>query len=61
MMQTADETARRTAFAALVEAQDSNMSVAESRRAVAERFGMSEAEVLRLEREGIEGQWPPLG
>jgi hypothetical protein len=47
---------RRAAFAALVEAQDGGMSVPGSRRAVAERFGVSEAEVLR-----VEGQWPPLG
>jgi hypothetical protein len=52
---------RRAAFAALVEAQDHEMSVADSRRAVAERFEMTEAEVLSVEREGIEGQWPPLG
>jgi hypothetical protein len=58
---TQDDTARRLAFAALVEAQDGDMRVADPRRAVAERFGMSEAEVLRLEREGIDGQWPPLG
>jgi len=59
---TPDDTARRMqAFAALVAAQDADMSVADSRRAVAERFGLSEAEVLRVEREGIERQWPPLG
>ena len=56
-----DNDRRKQAFAALVEAQDGEMSVADSRRAVAERFGLSEAEVLKLERDGIEGQWPPLG
>jgi hypothetical protein len=61
MTQPADETTRRLAFAALVEAQDGGMSVADSRRAVAERFGMTEAEVLAVEREGITSQWPPLG
>ena len=60
-MQTADDATRRLAFAALVAAQDADMSVADSRRAVGERFGLSEADVLRLEREGIDGQWPPLG
>jgi hypothetical protein len=56
-----ENTARRMeAFAALVEAQDSEMSVADSRRAVAERFGLTETEVRGLEREGIESQWPPL-
>jgi hypothetical protein len=59
--QDEDTARRREVFAALVEAQDGQMSVAASRRAVAERFGLSEAEVLRVEREGIAGQWPPLG
>ena len=61
MTEPADETTRRMAFAALVEAQDEGMSVADSRRAVAERFGMTEAEVAAVEREGIQRQWPPLG
>src|SRR5262249_12456834 len=50
---TPDDTARRMqAFAALVEARDGERSVADSRRAVAERFGLSEAEVPRVQREG---------
>jgi hypothetical protein len=62
MTQPADEMPRRKeAFAALVEAQDGEMSVADSRRAVAERFRLTEAEVLAVEREGIQWQWPPLG
>ena len=60
-MQTADDATRRLAFGALVQAQDGLMSVADSRRAVGERFGLSEAEVLKLEREGSDGKWPPLG
>ena len=50
---TPDDTARRMqAFAALVEARDGERSVADSRRAVAELFGLSEAEVPRVQREG---------
>jgi len=49
------------AFRALVEAQDAEMSVAQSRALVADRFGLTEHQVLRIEREGMDGQWPPLG
>ena len=51
---------RMEAFLALVEAQDGRMSVAESRKAVAERFGLSEQQVRQIEREGLDGNWPPL-
>jgi hypothetical protein len=44
----------------LVEAQDSEMTVAQSHRAIAQRFGASEAQVRAVEREGLEGNWPPL-
>jgi hypothetical protein len=48
-------------FLALVEAQDGGTSVAESRSIIAGRFGVSELEVQRIEQEGLEGEWPPLG
>ncbi|MBN9521856.1 hypothetical protein J0H58_25625 [bacterium] len=51
---------RKEIFLAVVEAQDSGMPVARSRAAVAERFGVSEAEVRDIEREGLAAQWPPL-
>jgi hypothetical protein len=54
------EERRKEIFQALVEAQDQEMTVARSREAVAERFGVSEAEVRRIEREGLDGLWPPL-
>jgi hypothetical protein len=47
-------------FRALVEAQDGGMTVAQSRRAIAERFGISEAQVRLIERDGLDGHWPPL-
>jgi hypothetical protein len=47
-------------FLALVEAQDGQMSVAQSRTAVADRFGVSEQQVRQIEREGLDGNWPPL-
>jgi hypothetical protein len=52
---------RMGVFLALVEAQDREMTVAGSRQAVAERFGISEQQVRRIEREGLDGNWPPLG
>jgi hypothetical protein len=51
---------RMEIFQALVEAQDGGMSVPQSRRLIAERFGVTEAQVLKIEREGMDNQWPPL-
>jgi hypothetical protein len=54
------EQRRREIFAALVAAQDRRMSVADSRAAVAERFGVTVDEVRAIEREGLAASWPPL-
>jgi hypothetical protein len=54
------EPVRKEIFVALVEAQDGGMPVAQSVKAVAGRFGVSEGAVKRIEREGLEGNWPPL-
>ncbi len=54
------EPVRKEIFLAVVEAQDREMTVPESRRAVAERFGVSEAQVAAIEREGLDNGWPPL-
>jgi hypothetical protein len=51
---------RMQVFLALVEAQDGQMAVAQSRKAVAERFGVTEQQVRRIEREGLDENWPPL-
>ena len=51
---------RREVFRALVEAQDRAMTVPQSRKAVAERFGVTEQQVRRIEQEGLHGSWPPL-
>jgi hypothetical protein len=55
------EPSRREVFLALVEAQDSGMGVVQSRKLVAERFGLSNDQVRAIEREGMDHQWPPLG
>jgi hypothetical protein len=52
---------RMELFRALVEAQDREMTVAQSREATARQFGVSEEQVRRIEREGLDGNWPPLG
>jgi hypothetical protein len=52
---------KRNVFLALVEAQDSGMTVLQSREVVAKRFGLTERQVRHIEREGLDGQWPPLG
>jgi DNA-binding phage protein len=55
------EPQRIEVFLALVEAQDNAMTVAASRKAVAEQFGVSERQVKGIEREGLDKEWPPLG
>ena len=54
------EDRRKEIFRALVEAQDQEMTVPQSRKFIADRYGVSEAEVRKIEREGLEGLWPPL-
>jgi len=54
------EPRRQEIFLALVDAQDHDLSVSQSRQLVAERFGVSESQVRLIEREGLERQWPPL-
>ena len=54
------EERRREIFLALVDAQDREMTVPESRQEVASRFGVSEGQVRKIEREGLDNNWPPL-
>ncbi len=54
------ESRRKAVFLALVTAQDAEMPVAQSRKEIAQRFGITEAEVVRIEREGLDNNWPPL-
>jgi hypothetical protein len=54
------EARRMEIFLALVEAQDGELSVAQSREMVSKRFDLSESEVRMIEREGLDRQWPPL-
>jgi hypothetical protein len=54
------EDRRKEIFLALVNAQDQEMSVAQSRKFVADHFGITENQLLRIEREGMDNDWPPL-
>ena len=54
------EERRKEVFAALVEAQDQEMSVLQSRQLVGKRFGLTDAQIREIEREGMDQQWPPL-
>jgi hypothetical protein len=54
------ELIRKEIFAALVEAQDQEMPVAESRREIARRFGISDEVLRAIEREGLDNGWPPF-
>jgi DNA-directed RNA polymerase sigma subunit (sigma70/sigma32) len=54
------EVRRQEIFLALVDAQDHDLSVSQSRTLVAERFGVSESQIRQIEREGLQRQWPPL-
>jgi hypothetical protein len=54
------EPQRKEIFLALVEAQDHDMTVPQSRKLVRDRFGLSESQLLQIEREGMDNQWPPL-
>jgi len=54
------EDRRREVFLALVQAQDAGTAVADSRAAVAERYGLTDRQVREVEREGLDYEWPPL-
>jgi hypothetical protein len=54
------ESKRKEMFLALVQAQDQDMPVPQSRQIIAHRYGISETEVSGIEREGIDNEWPPL-
>ena len=57
---TLPEERRKEIFAALVGAQDRGVTVAQSRREVADRFGVTPDQVAEIEREGMDNEWPPL-
>lgn len=55
------EPLRKEIFQALVDVQDTgSMTVAQSIRHVAERYGVTEQQIKEIEKEGLEFGWPPL-
>jgi hypothetical protein len=47
-------------FKTLVDSQDGGMTVEDSRAELAKSFSISMDQVIGIEREGLEEQWPPL-
>lgn len=60
MTESLPESKRKEIFQALVEAQDQEMTVSKSRQLITERFGVTDAQLRDIEREGLDNQWPPL-
>jgi len=54
------EERRKEIFQALVEAQDNEMTVAQSKKAVAGQFEISDRQLRQIEQEGLDKEWPPL-
>ena len=54
------ELRRKEIFRLLVVAQDYSMSVEEAREMACALFGLVENNVVRIEQEGLENDWPPL-
>ncbi len=57
---TLTEERRREVFAALVAAQDTGLDVPSSRKQVARENGLTVKQVEKIEKEGLDAQWPPL-
>ena len=60
MAETIPVERRREVFAALVAAQDTGLDVAASRKRVAAQFGLTARTMEKIEKEGLDVQWPPF-
>ncbi len=60
MSEPLPEETRKELFRTLVDVQDQDSTVEDSRRQVAARFRIAVDEVRGIEQEGITKQWPPL-
>ena len=54
------EERRKEIFHTLVSSQDTGVTVLQSRKLIAQQFGVSDSQVRQIEREGIDNEWPPL-
>ena len=53
---------RKSIFHALVEVQDTHaVTVADSKKEIADRYHITKEQVELIEREGLAKDWPPLG
>ena len=55
---TVDE--RREIFHDLVTTQDEVRNVPQSRKIIIQKYGISDAQLRKIEEEGINREWPPL-
>jgi hypothetical protein len=53
-------TRRQRIFLDLVNLQDQGISTSRSRRMIQEKYDLSDADLLAIELEGIDKEWPPL-
>lgn len=60
MSETLTEDRKMAIFAELVATQDQGVPVRESRCRVGQKHGLDVADVRRIEREGLDNEWPPL-
>jgi hypothetical protein len=51
---------RKEIFRALVDTQDHQISVLQSRAIIAKRFRVDTRQLKSIEQEGIDNDWPPL-
>jgi hypothetical protein len=51
---------RKAIFLNLVEEQDKLCNVRKSYETITERWDITEAELRRIEEEGLDKEWPPL-
>jgi hypothetical protein len=58
--ETFSKARRKEIFRALVDAQDHQIGVLQSRAIIAKRFGVDTRQLKSIEQEGIDNDWPPL-
>jgi hypothetical protein len=51
---------RQKIFADLVKLQDLGLKASESRRQIVEHYRINSQQLIEIEEEGIEEEWPPL-
>lgn len=51
---------RKSIFHALVETQDSGVTVSESKKKVASEYHLTREQLDLIEKEGVDKDWPPL-